>query len=113
MGRMGIIADKYAIKTTQNACHVRPEDAPVDMGLIQHHKGQRCQKGCPALMVGQYPQMQHLRVGDEHSRRIFAYLCPHMLGRVAVIQGNWRPGMLGPVPGQAFQDIFLVLGQGL
>ena len=111
--RVGVVARTDPFKALQKAGHVRTKDPAVDVGLVQHNERERGQKGSPALVPGQNPQMQHFRIRDQHCGRVLAYSCPFCLVRVPVVEGYPGPCMLRPAKCQAFQGLFLVLGKGL
>jgi hypothetical protein len=48
----------------QHVAHVRAKDAPVGMDLIDDHVSQPAEKPPPGLMVREYTEVEHVRVGE-------------------------------------------------
>ncbi len=97
IGRARAVASRNPVESPEKLGHVRAEYPPVGMRFIHHHMRQTRQKGRPLLVVGQYRQMQHFRIGDQHRRRVTPDLAPKMIRGVAVVNGDCGAGFLRPM----------------
>ncbi len=92
--------------------HVAAEDTPVGVHFVDDHKAQAGEKRGPGGVVGEQPQVQHVRVADEDLGVLRLEGLALRGWRVPVVDGrpNERGGQ-GPV--QLPQGLELVLLQGL
>jgi len=54
----------------QHARHLRSEDAPVGVALVDHDVLQVAEELGPERVVGEDPGVQHIGVGQQHARRL-------------------------------------------
>ena len=64
--RMATIEIADPAQPPQNTGDIGPENATVDMRFIYNHIFQPAYKSRPELMIGQYSQMQHIRICKNH-----------------------------------------------
>ena len=64
------VGDAHAPQPPQDVAHVRPEDAAVDVRLVDHHDVQVHEEVRPRRVVGQDPGVQHVRVGQDQVRAL-------------------------------------------
>ena len=86
---------------------MRAEDAPVDVGLVDHDVAQVVEHVAPAVVVRQDPDVQHVGVREDHVRRAADLRAALGLG-VAVVDRRADSGE--PEPRDAPR---LILGQRL
>src|SRR5918998_6314054 len=86
---------------------MRAEDAAQDVCLVDRHYSQITQEIGPGFVVRQYPDVEHVRVGEDDVRPA-AYVRPYGLRRVAVV----GRGVYAAQPEGAYLPQ-LVLGESL
>jgi hypothetical protein len=82
--RLGPVAARDAAQAAQDVGHVRAEDAPVGVSLVDDDPAEVRQEVTPALVVGKDPDVEHVGVGEDQVRAP-ADLRPIVTGRVAVV----------------------------
>ena len=96
----------------QHLGHVAAHDAPVGVDFIDHHELEPGKKAGPRGVVRHKPHVEHVRVGDEHMRRVRLDGLALRRRRVAVINGRGQ-GRGGQGRVQLLEGLQLVLLQGL
>ena len=86
-------SSQIAPQPPQHVGHVRAEDAAVDVRLVDHHDREVAEEVRPGRMVGEDPEVQHVRVG-QHDVGAPAQLGALLARRVAVV--DRRPRALQP-----------------
>ena len=107
--RRAAIPEAQSTEPAHDVRHVRAEDPPVDVSLVQHHVAQVSEQLGPALVVGQNAQVEHIRVGQHHLRPLLDL--PPSVGRGITVEdiGTHR-NLVATHLSEAAQ---LVLRQGL
>ena len=97
----------HPAQPSQDQCHVRAEDAPVGVRLVDDDELQAAQERPPGLVSGQDPAVEHVRVGHDPPG-VRPGPRPLLVGGVPVDGGCTQTGQAqGAEPGE------LVVGQGL
>ena len=103
-----------AQQAAQHVVEVAAEDAAVDVELVDDDPLQVPKERPPAPGLAEDPQVQHVRVGDQHPRRPALDARPLALRRVAVENDGRGLGLREPGgPGQLVEFVLLVLPEGL
>ncbi len=90
---------------------VRPENAPVNVGLVNHDGGQFRKEGLPVFREAQKGKVEHVRIRQQQRRRGFLEPLPFRRRRVPVV--DCRPEVVKTQPLGQFVDLSaLVLRQG-
>ena len=82
--RLGPVSVRDSPQAPQHVRDVRSEDAAVGVRLVHDDPPEVRDEVAPALVVGQDPDVEHVRVGEDQVRPA-AYLRAVVAGRVAVI----------------------------
>ncbi len=105
--RLTAVAETHAAQPAQHVGHVRAEHAAVHVRLVDHDDVEVGEEVRPGVVVGQDPDVQHVRVGEHDVR-------PPPDGRALLARGvavvDRRPR---PLDAQRVQRPRLVLGQRL
>jgi len=86
--RVGIIEITQTAQATQYPGEMGAKNTTIGMGLIYYHIPQAAQQSRPGLMIGQYTDMEHVRVGKYYPGS-FPYLSPLSLWRIAIKGGKF------------------------
>ena len=95
--RLAPVEAADAAQSAQDVGDVRPEDASIDVHLVDHHRGQIREERGPARVLRQDAGVQHVGV-REHDARAVANLGALAGGRIAVVgaavrrAGEWGSG---------------------
>ena len=96
----------------QHLGHVAAHDAAVGVDFVDDHELQSRKEAGPRGVVRHKPHVEHVRVSDEHVRRVRLDGLARRRRRVAVINGG-RQGRGGQGRVQLLEGFQLVLLQGL
>ena len=104
---LGAVGAGQPAQATQHVRHVRAEHAAVHVGLVDHDPGEVGQQVAPRAVVGQHPDVQHVRVGEDQVGAPADR--PALLARgVAVVDR-----VAQPAPADPREPARLVLGERL
>ncbi len=67
-GSVGAVVGADPAQPAHQVGHVGSEDAAVAVGLVHDHVAQPAEEPCPPGVVGQDPEVQHVRVGQDEVR---------------------------------------------
>ncbi len=81
------VAGALAAQPAQHVGDVRPEHAPVDVALVDHHVGQPAQEPGPLRVAGEDAVVQHVGVG-QHEPGVPPDPLPFGAGGVPVVAGR-------------------------
>ncbi len=112
---VGTVEGRQAAQTAQHHAHVGSKDPAIAVGLVHHHVAQAGKESAPAAVIGQEPQVQHVRIREQEGGRLALDAAAGRRGGVAVIDGGLEArGATGFFQAlePRLQDALLVLGQG-
>ncbi len=96
----------------QHVVEVAAEDAAVGVQLVEDDPAEIAQQALPALPVAEHPEVQHVRVADQHPRRVVPDPLALAARAVAVVDRGEAVAETGAT-GKRLQLGPLVLTQGL
>jgi signal peptidase II len=108
--RLAAVEARDALQPPHDVGEVRAEHAAVHVELVHHHEAQVGEEARPVGVVRQDAGVQHVRVGDEHTRAL-PRRPPRVAGGVSVVGDGALPD--ARVAQQPTQAVFLVTRQRL
>lgn len=107
---LGAVPGTDAAEPAQDLGDVGAEDAAVGVAFVDDDVAQRAQEGGPAGVGGEYPAVQHVRVG-EYVVGVLTYPFAFLDGGVAVVHGG--PHAVAERCGERLHGTALVGGERL
>ncbi len=108
--RPGPIEMADTVQPPQDIGHMRSENTPVGMELVDHDEFQVLEEGQPFGMVRKNTRMEHIGIGD-HNIALRTDGLPRVLGSISII-GKGFDRFLN-LPDQVLKFEHLILGKGL